>query len=102
MQRYQDTVQKIRHNGDGKQRYETMLYPIFEPQTSDIYFISKKMDRMDLVAYQWYGDPRLWWVIQRANNLPGGTIQIPPGVRIRVPYPLSSYDVATKLRERQF
>ena len=101
MNRYNDVVHKIRHNGDGKQRYETMLYPLFEPQATDRYIISRKLQRMDTLAYAHYGDPRLWWVIQRANSLPGGTFQIPAGIRVRIPWPLSVYDVQQKLSDRQ-
>jgi len=102
MQRYENTVEYIRHNGDGKRRYETMLYPNIPHTTSDIYFIAKQLDRLDNIAHAYYGDPRLWWVIKISNNLPGGTLQIPAGKRIRIPYPLTSTQLSNLLREKQF
>ena len=67
MNRYTISVDKIRHNGDGKTRFESIRYPEFDPKTTDYYIITKRMDRMDLIAYDWYQDATLWWVIQRAN-----------------------------------
>jgi len=102
MQRYAETLAKIKHNDVGKLRYESIRYPQFPPRTSDYYIIVKRMDRMDLIAYDWYSDARLWWVIQRANNLPGGTLQIKPGTRVRIPWPLNFTDVSEKLINEQF
>ncbi len=100
MDRYKDTVEFIKHNG--KRRYESMYYPKFEYKSTDIYFISKQFDRMDLLAQEYYNDPTLWWVIQRANNLAGGTLQIQPGLQIRVPFPLDAFTTQNKLIETQF
>jgi hypothetical protein len=102
MQRYESTVDLIKHNEVGKRRYETMLYPDFKPSLTDQYIISKRLDRMDLIAKDWYGDPRLWWVIQRANQLPGGTLVIPAGTRIRIPFPLPPLKVREELADKQF
>lgn len=102
MERYSKIVQKIKHNDIGKLRYESIRYPTFDPKTTDYYIISKRMDRMDLIAYDWYQDARLWWVIQRANNLPGGTLQVKPGTRVRIPWPLSDFEIKDKLINSQF
>jgi len=87
MQRYKDYLEYIAQP-NGKRRYETMYYPKFEHKTSDVYIIAKKLERMDLLAFEYYNDSRLWWIIRIVNNLPGGTFQIPAGTRIRIPYPL--------------
>lgn len=101
MQRYSDTVQLI--NRDGKKRsYETMYYPEFPYNHTDLYIIAKRSDRMDLLAYEYYGDPRFWWVIARSNSLPMGTMVIPAGERIRIPYPLGNYDIHELLKSKQF
>lgn len=102
MERYNDIVGKIRHNGVGKTRYESIRYPRFDPQTTDYYLIAKRMERMDLIAYDWYEDARLWWVIQRANNLPGGTLQIKPGTRVRIPWPLDVDSLEDVITDVQF
>jgi len=102
MERYNEYAEAIRHNGDGKTRYSTLYYPDIPKLDSDQYIISKRLDRMDLIAQVWYNDPKLWWVIQRANNLPGGTLQIPPGERIRIPWPLPVYILQTLIVNEQF
>ncbi len=102
MQRYESTVEFIRHNGNGRRRYETMLYPDFSPAITDQYIISKRLERMDLIAADWYGDPRLWWVIQRANQLPGGTLIVPAGIRLRIPFPLDLRKLRELMNDKQF
>lgn len=69
----------------GKRRYSSLYYPNIPERDNDIYIISKRGDRVDLLSYQYYRDPRYWWIIQRENNLPAGTFVIPPGLRIRIP-----------------
>lgn len=102
-QRYEETSEVIKHSyGQKKRRYSTIYYPKIENRTTDIYIISKKLDRLDLLAYTYYDDARLWWILQKVNNLPGGTLLIPPGYRIRIPYPLNDYDVQLLLENAQF
>jgi len=104
MQRYEDTVGIIKHNGVGKSRYETILYPRIQPKITDKYIIAKRLDRVDLLAHEWYGDSRFWWVIAKANNLEGGSFRIPPGTRVRIPFPLQTFDedIQDLLSEAQF
>jgi len=102
MERYKVAVDKIRDPITNKMRWESTLYPDFPPKVSDYYIITKGVDRCDLVAHDYYGDVRLWWIINRVNNLPGGTLVIPPGTRIRIPYPLDIIDVEELLKEKQF
>lgn len=102
MQRYHDTVELIKRDTP-KRSYETMLYPTFPYLPTDLYIISRKMERMDLLAHEHYGDPRLWWVIQRANNgLAYGSLVIPSGLRIRIPHPYTAYDILEMMKEKQF
>lgn len=46
-------------------------------------------DRMDLLAYRFYGDERLWWLIADANPeiVPAASslFSIAPGTLIRIP-----------------
>jgi len=103
MQRYSDTVELIDRGSTRKKSYETMYYPEFPLKSTDIYIISRRLERMDLLADEHYGDPRFWFVIQRANSgLPYGTMVIPAGLRIRIPYPYTSYDIYELMKEKQF
>ena len=102
MQRYEDTVKHIRHHGNGSRRYETILYPSLPRRSSDIYIISKQLQRLDLLAARYYDDSRYWWILKKANNLPGGTLHIPPGTRIRIPFPLTDFEIEQLIAEKQF
>lgn len=45
-------------------------------------------DRMDLMAYRYYGDPDLGWLILQGNPSVGGfEFEIPNGAVLRIPYP---------------
>lgn len=45
--------------------------------------------RMDLLSYQFYGDPNYGWLILQANpHLPSLEFLIPNGEKIRIPFPL--------------
>jgi len=102
MERYKISVDNIKHNGTGKLRRESIRYPYIPLQSSDIYIISKVGDRTDLLAFEWYHDQRWWVIIAHENNLPGGTLRIPPGLRIRIPYPLPDYYLIELMQESQY
>lgn len=44
-------------------------------------------ERLDHVAFEYYGDTRLWWVIAAASDI-GWGLQCPPGTYIRIPLDL--------------
>ena len=53
----------------GKNYYrEAFITPIPERE-SDMYFFTKAGDRLDLLAYEFYKDVSLWWVLAAANPL---------------------------------
>ena len=63
--RYQNTP--IERDSKGKRFFPTNLYNQVDPQADDIYLITDKGDRLDNLAYEYYGDPSLWWVLSSAN-----------------------------------
>ena len=65
--------------------YVTTQYPIIEPQNSDVIVISQDGDYLDTLAYKYYNDPTLWWIIALANNLGKGRLSVPPGLQLRIP-----------------
>lgn len=92
MRRYQDAMimtgaKKI--DSDGKERtvrrLTTVMYPNFHTG-NDTRIISQDGDRLDLLAKEFYGDERLWFVIARANDLGKGSMLIPSGRIITIPY----------------
>ncbi len=87
--RYQNTP--IERDSNGKRFFPTNLYNQVDPQADDIYLITDKGDRLDNLAYEYYGDPSLWWVLSSANDIPRDSIFIPVGSQIRVPANITSY-----------
>ena len=101
MQRYEkyaDIIKVIQ----GKRRYSTIYYPNIPPKSSDIYIITKDSDRLDLLANQYYGDSRLWVIIAKANKLHNGTIRLPAGIRLRIPFPLTISEINDIFVDIQF
>ena len=70
----------------GKQMYQTVRYPEIPRSEDDIYVITTVGDRYDTLAFQYYQDSSLWWVIANANgNANKGTLTPPIGSQIRIP-----------------
>lgn len=73
-------------NRNGIPIYKSVKYPTIPLAESDIYVITGEGDRFDLLAYQFYGDSSLWWVISCANeSLPQNSLIPPIGAQIRIP-----------------
>jgi phage tail protein X len=83
MKRYASTQQSQRW--DGKKVYITTQYPVIQPQDSDVIVMTSEADFLDSMAYKYYGDPTLWWIIGLVNNLGQGRMSVPAGLQIRVP-----------------
>jgi phage tail protein X len=83
MNRYQNIPQiKI----DKKRIYQTSYYPEVPLNENDIYVYTVQGDRFDSLAYDYYNDESLWWVISIANSsLPQNSLLIPEGIQIRIP-----------------
>lgn len=101
MQRYQE-FSEIITTSQNKKRYATLYYPDFPVRDTDIYIITRRTDRMDLLAYDYYGDQRYWVIIAKANALNNATIRPPVGTRLRIPYPLNPDDIDILFRDSQF
>ena len=73
-----------------RDKYKTTRYPMFKKQLSDLYIFSRDGDRLDNLSNHFYKDPRYWWVIAQANNLGKGTVTIPSGLQLRIPFPIDN------------
>lgn len=76
------TPEGIGVNVLGEERQEV------QPSKEDTTYIFRPGDRVDLIAYHFYGDPQLAWAILDANGIEN-EIAIEPGDVLRIP-PLSS------------
>jgi len=82
--RYIDT-HTVRQGVTGSSYYVNAVYPDIPVQDSDYYVITTLEDRLDLLAYSFYNDSSLWWIIASANALPGDSIHPPVGTQLRIP-----------------
>ena len=71
------------NNEKKQQAYRTTIYSKIEEENSDMYFIAQSGDRLDTLANRFYGDPGLWVLIARANNLK--TMNVSAGTSLRIP-----------------
>ena len=63
--------------------HSTTVYSSIPETDNDIYVITQHGDRLDNLAFQFYGDQSLWWYIAKANNL--SFMTIPTGTSLRIP-----------------
>lgn len=70
---------------DGKQVYNTLTMPNIPFAADDIYIITQDGMYLDKLAYTYYKDPSLWWIIALANNLGKGRLSVPAGIQLRIP-----------------
>jgi len=82
-----------------KDCYKTAHYPKFPKQATDLYVLSRELDRLDLLANEFYKDPRYWWVLAKANNLGRGTLDVPVGIQLRIPFPITDLSVSLRMVE---
>jgi hypothetical protein len=81
----------INKTSDGKRYYKGKIYPDVPYLASDYYIITTIGDRLDTLAYNYYGDPGLWWIISVANNnITKGSIFPSPGIQLRIPIDVDS------------
>ena len=63
-------------------KYNTTLYSKVPERDSDTFILTQEGDRLDLLAYQFYGDSSLWWFIAQTNNI--STMNVKPGTSLRI------------------
>lgn len=99
--RYQ-YIQQLSGSIGTPKHYKGAIYPEIPPAEDDLYLITTVEDRLDLLAYDYYNDASLWWVIASANSLPGNSLHTVPGTQIRIPSDvnkiISQFEVINKIR----
>jgi hypothetical protein len=84
MNRYQNIP--ITKTITGRRYYTNSKYPTVPLSINDIYVITNDGDRLDLLSYQYYKDPSLWWIISISNSdLPQDSLYLSPGTQLRIP-----------------
>ena len=67
-------------------KYDTTLYGKIPDSDGDLFVIAQDGDRLDNLAFQFYGDPTLWWFIAQTNNI--STMNVPKGTSLRISFNL--------------
>jgi nucleoid-associated protein YgaU len=89
MNRYDNPV--VEKTPQNKPYWKGKSYPNIPPSESDAYVITNVGDRLDLLAFQYYSDATLWWVIAMANNNSTKGLMYPePGTQLRIPTDLNT------------
>ena len=83
MSRY-STTQTIRDNNE-KRRFASTIIPSLPLSPADIYIRTTSVERLDNLAYRFYQDPTLWWIIAGANGLGRGSLMVPSNRPLRIP-----------------
>ena len=81
--RYRHTL--ITKNKEGKRVLKPTIYPKIPIKDSDIFIYPKFGDRLDNLAFKYYGDVSLWWIIAKANGLDAAHIGLEVDNQIRIP-----------------
>jgi hypothetical protein len=85
--RYND----ILRTNQGVPYFKGKVYPNIPLSANDVYVITTVGDRLDYMAYTYYRDSELWWVISSANNnATKGSIFPVPGTQLRIPSDINS------------
>jgi hypothetical protein len=79
--RYRDCI--IYQDGD-VQFYGARQRLDATPQPDDRFHLVTDGDRVDLLAYRYFGDPTLWWIICDVNDI-GFPLDLPVGITLRIP-----------------
>jgi hypothetical protein len=68
------------------------MYPDIPVSSNDIYVITDFLDRLDLIANDYYNDPTLYWILLVANAdfMPSDSLFIPEGTQLRIPSDVQS------------
>ena len=75
----------IKRNSLGRKVLKPTMYPTIPIEDSDVFIYPTFGDRLDTLAFKYYKDISLWWIIAKANNLDNGVIGLDPTKQIRIP-----------------
>jgi hypothetical protein len=76
---------RFKNTIDGREVLQSKIYPNISKTDDDIYVATETGDRFDTLAYQFYKDSTLWWIIACANNIHNANIGFKEGTILRIP-----------------
>jgi hypothetical protein len=88
MNRYTNSI--ISQTIEGRPYFKQRYYPNIPLSENDVYVVTTVGDRLDSLAYSYYNDSQLWWIISMANNnATHGSLFPQPGTQLRIPTDLN-------------
>jgi len=84
MDRYKSTNNAVDLNKRVR-KYKTTMYAGSDRDDSDLFVRTRVGDRLDNLAFEFYGDVTYWWILADANALGKGSFAVPPGTKLRIP-----------------
>lgn len=83
-------ISRYENNGtkktvDGRTVYRPKIYPNIPLRDEDIYVATETGDRLDTLAFDFYKDSTLWWIIAAANNIHNSPFAFEDGTILRIP-----------------
>ena len=71
---------------EGRVRYGVWVPPDIDMTDYTTHKVKvQDLSRIDLLAYDYYGDVTLWWVIANVNNIKNPLIELVPGTELKIP-----------------
>lgn len=70
---------------DGREVYTPKVYPNIPLRDDDVYVATETGDRLDTLAYEYYDNSSLWWIIAAANNIHDAPLGLKDGTILRIP-----------------
>jgi hypothetical protein len=83
MARY--TNNKTKKTFDGREVFKPKIFPNIPLSDTDVYVMTETGDRLDTLAYEYYEDASLWWIIAAANNIHDAPMGLKDGTILRIP-----------------
>jgi hypothetical protein len=80
-----DTTVNIKKRWDGKRYFGSRIYPPIPFSNDDAYVITNETDYLDNLAFKYYKNPSLWWILAQANSIGKGKMSVEAGTQLRVP-----------------
>jgi len=87
-------------NGTSRKSTVLLAVPNINLQ-EDIFIRTTSIERLDKLAYRFYGDASWWWLIAAANFIGKGTVIVPSNTKLRIPSKTTITELLTKINNER-
>ncbi len=81
--RYRNDI--VKKTYEGKEIFLPKILSDIPKDITDIYVSTETGDRLDTLAFDFYRDASLWWIITSANKIHDAPIAFADGTILRIP-----------------